>query len=76
MKKEFEIFHYNFPIVALIAFLNCPDRSDYNLPLAIFAYLLWDFKPYFQKHRILWIILISVICDIIWVIGVSIIGWG
>jgi hypothetical protein len=74
--KDKEIFSYNFLGVALLAFLNCPDRSDYNLPLAIFAFLLWNHKPYLQKQRILWIILASIICDIIWILIVSIGEWN
>ncbi len=61
--------------MALLAFLNCPDRSDYNLPLAIFAFILWNHKPYNQKHRILWILLASIICDAIWLLAVSVAEW-
>lgn len=73
--KESELFSYHFLAVALLAFLNCPDRSDYNLPLAIFAFLLWTYKPYHQKQRILWLVLASIICDGIWLLSVSIGEW-
>jgi hypothetical protein len=74
--KEKEIFSYNFLAIALMAFLNCPDRSDFNLPLSIFAFILWNYKPYLQKHRILWIVLISIICDAVWILTVSIGEWN
>ncbi len=31
--------------MSVIAALNSYARSDYNLPLFLFAYLLWDQKP-------------------------------
>lgn len=74
--KEKELFSYHFLAIALLAFLNCPDRSDFNLPLAIFAFILWNHKPYIQKHRILWIILASIICDAIWILSISIGQWN
>jgi hypothetical protein len=63
--------------VALIAFLNCPDRSDYNLPLALLAFLIWN-HPYqrSQRHRILWLLVFSIICDLIWILGVSVGEWA
>lgn len=67
------MFSYAFVGVALVAFLNCPDRNDYNLPLAIFAFFLWNSKPYNQKHRILWLLLLSVVCDAIWFLSVAVI---
>ena len=62
--------------MALIALLNCPDRNDYNLPLAILAFLTWNFTHKSQRHRLLWLILASVICDAIWILAISIGAWG
>lgn len=73
--KEKELFSYHFLAISLLAFLNCPDRSDFNLPLAIFAFLLWNHKPHFQKHRILWLLLFSIICDAVWILAVSVGEW-
>ena len=75
--KESQYFHYNFLIVALIALLNCPDRNDYNLPLAIFAFLVWNY-PYqrSQRHRVIWLMIFSELCDVLWILTVSVILWG
>ncbi len=32
-----------FAVIACIAALNCYVRTDYNLPLFLFANLFWDF---------------------------------
>ena len=32
-----------YGVIALIAALNCFIKTDYNLPLFIFASLFWDF---------------------------------
>lgn len=73
--KERELFSYHFLAIALLAFLNCPDRSDFNLPLSIFAFILWNHKPHFQKHRILWLLLFSIVCDAVWILVVSVGEW-
>lgn len=66
-------YAYNYLVVALVALLNCPNRNDYNLPLGVLAYLLWN-HPYqhSQKHRILWLVLFSLLTDLIWVLAISI----
>lgn len=74
--KEGGCFAYNFLGVALIALMNCPDRNDYNLPLAVLAYLTWNFTYKSQRHRILWLLLASVLCDMIWILAISIGAWG
>ncbi len=73
--KERELFSYHFLAIALLAFLNCPDRSDFNLPLSIFAFILWNHKTHFQKHRILWLLLFSIVCDAVWILVVSVGEW-
>jgi hypothetical protein len=74
--NESDMLKYNFILIGLLGFLCCPDRSDYNLPLGVFAFLLWGQTQFSQKHRILWLILLSVLADIIWLLVVSISFWG
>ena len=70
-------FRFNFLIVALIAIMNCANRNDYNLPLGIFAFLIWNY-PYerSQKHRIIWMFIFSIICDLLWFLIISVGEWG
>ena len=75
--KQTQYYHYNFLVVGFIALLNCPDRNDYNLPLAIFAYLIWNYPHQrSQRHRALWLLIFSEIFDVIWILSVSIGFWG
>ena len=71
-----DIFRYNFIAIALIAYINTPDRCDFNLPLAIWAFLLWNYRPQPQKHRILWVLLVSIFMDAAWLLAVSVGEWG
>lgn len=32
-----------FIAIILIACFTCLERADYNLPLYVFAYILWDY---------------------------------
>ena len=74
--KESQYFQYNFLIVGLIALLNCPDRNDYNLPLAIFAYLVWNYQyERSQRHRVIWLFILSLIFDLLWILTVSVAIW-
>lgn len=73
---EFEPFRINFIIISILAFMNCPYRSDYNLPLAIFAFTMWSDVQFCQKHRILWLLIITMFTDIIWLLVVSVGEWN
>lgn len=33
-----------FLLIVFLSALSCLERADYNLPLFIFAYVLWDFR--------------------------------
>ena len=69
-----------FLISAFIASLTCFARPDYNLPLYIFTYMAWGlqrveifFYNYIkyeqsQKGRIAWLLVFTLIIDIIWVL--------
>ena len=67
------LIKYLFLIQAIIACFTCYARPDYNLPLFLFAYILWDIKEkltdnYVHKFRLTLIFLISLIVDLVWII--------
>jgi len=75
--KESHYFVYNFLGVALLALLCCPDRNDYNLPLGVLAFLLWNYQyQRSQRHRILWLLLVSLIFDLVWILSIGVSQWG
>ena len=37
-----ENYRLCFIVVSLLGFICCLDRADYNLPLGIFAFILWN----------------------------------
>lgn len=69
-------FRYTFLGISLIGFVCCLDRSDYNVPLGIFAFILWSESHFPQKHRIMWVIIFSLLGDLIWIIAISIVEWN
>lgn len=71
-----KLFAYNFVVVALLACLNCLNRNDYNLPLALLAFLIWNSEYKSQRQRLLWLLLVSIACDMICLLAISIGGWG
>lgn len=72
--------HYNFRyallIISVLGYLCCPDRSDFNVPLGIFAFMLWGDHQFSHKQRIIYLLLVSLIGDALWIIFVGFIKWS
>ena len=64
------IEHINklFMAVIILSLLTYFERSDYNLPLFAFILLLWDNAYVKQKTRIWYLIAVSTVVDLIWII--------
>ena len=67
------LIKYLFLVQAIIACFTCYARPDYNLPLFLFAYILWDAKEkltdnYVHKFRLTIMFIISLIVDLVWII--------
>ena len=71
-----ENFRFFLLPISLIGFVCCLDRSDFNVPLGIFAFVLWNEAQFPQKHRILWVLLVSLLGDLLWILIISVIEWG
>ena len=58
---------YRFYIVgAFLSAVSCLARADYNLPLMIFAYILW--KKENERLRVLGLFVFTLFVDIIWML--------
>lgn len=79
-KNRTESEHYNYRyallFVSVLGYLCCPDRSDFNVPFGIFAFMLWSDHQFSHKHRIIYLLMLSLIGDILWIIFVGFIKWG
>ena len=71
------IEHINklFIAVIILSLFTYFERSDSNLPLFVFVLLLWDNVFYNQKTRIWYILVISLIVDLVWIIYWAV-TWG
>lgn len=71
------IEHINKLFIAIIvlSLFTYFERSDFNLPLFVFVLLLWDNVYYNQKTRIWYILVVSLIVDLVWIIYWAI-TWG
>jgi len=68
-----QIIKYCFLVEAIIACFTCYSRADYNLPLFLFAYILWDQKDklndcMIHRFRMTLIFIFSAIIDLVWLI--------
>ena len=70
-----ENFRYFLLGISLLGFLCCLDRSDFNVPLGLFGFLIWSEQNFPQKHRVIWMILFSLIGDLFWILIVSVAEW-
>jgi hypothetical protein len=72
--------HYNYRyallFISVLGYLCCPDRSDFNVPLGIFAFILWGDHQFSHKPKIIYLLLLSLIGDILWIIFVGFIKWS
>lgn len=62
-----------FLSISACAFLCCFSRSDYNLPLFLFAYLIWHehqrvIFTQAQRVRVLFLMVATSVVDIIWIL--------
>lgn len=64
------IEHINklFMAVIVLSLLTYFERSDYNLPLFAFVLLLWDNAYVRQKTRMWYLMAVSLLVDLIWMI--------
>ena len=62
--------HTNKLFMAIIALsaLTYFERADYNLPLFAFILLLWNYPSPPQKTRLWYLMAVSAITDLIWII--------
>ena len=73
MDKNKLVSKYGFLGEAVIACFTCYARADYNLPLFLFAYILWDSKDklgdcYIHRFRLTLVFIFSSIIDLVWLI--------
>ena len=67
-------FRKHFPVLcvvgAVMAAFNCFVRPDYNLPLYMFIYLMWDSfqQSRFDKLLMLGLLALTALVDFIWLI--------
>ena len=62
--------HTNKLFLAIIG-LSCLtyfERADYNLPLFVFILLLWNYPSPQQKTRLWYLMAVSALTDLIWII--------
>lgn len=69
-------FKYVFIGVTVIGFVCCLDRSDFNVALGIFSFILWSETQFPQKHRIIWLNILGIIGDLIWILVISVAEWN
>ena len=71
------IEHINklFMAVIVLSLLTYFERSDYNLPLFAFILLLWDNTHIKQKTRLWYLMAVSCVVDLIWIIYWAVV-WG
>ena len=64
------IEHINklFAVIIIMSLFTYFARADYNLPLFVFAGILWDQKHPPQKVRIWYLMAFSIFVDLIWII--------
>ena len=67
------IIKYGFISSAIIACFTSYARADYNLPLFLFAFLLWDSKTQINtcithRSRLTLLFIFSSIIDLVWLI--------
>jgi hypothetical protein len=64
------IEHINklFMAVIVLSLLTYFERPDYNLPLFAFILLLWDNAYVKQKQRLWYLMAVSLVVDLIWII--------
>ncbi|CAG9323470.1 unnamed protein product [Blepharisma stoltei] len=55
-----------FLIIAGISILCCLARPDFNLPLFVFAWLIWSEADKSQRIRVFYLMIITFIVDFIW----------
>ena len=58
---------------AIISCFTCYSRADYNLPLFLFSYILWDSKDklndcIIHRFRLTLFFIFSAIIDLVWLI--------
>jgi NADH:ubiquinone oxidoreductase subunit 2 (subunit N) len=71
------IEHINklFMAVVALSLFTYFERPDYNLPLFAFIILLWDNAYVKQKTRIWYLMAVSLLVDLIWIIYWAV-TWG
>lgn len=64
------IEHINklFMVIIILSLFTYFERPDYNLPLFAFILLLWDNPHVKQKTRIWYLMAVSLLVDLIWII--------
>ena len=55
-----------FLVCAGISILCCLARPDFNLPLFVFAWLIWKEGDEIQKFRVIILMVVTFIVDFIW----------
>ena len=61
--------------VIILSLFTYFERPDYNLPLFAFILLLWDNTLVKQKTRLWYLMVVSLVVDLIWIIYWAVI-WG
>ena len=66
--KMIEHINKLFMAVIVLSLLTYFERPDFNLPLFAFILLLWDNAYVKQKTRLWYLMAVSLIVDLIWII--------
>lgn len=74
MQSLIEHINKLFMAVIILSLLTYFERSDYNLPLFAFILLLWD-NNIKQKTRLWYLMAVSCVVDLIWIIYWAVV-WG
>ena len=61
--------------VIILSLFTYFERADYNLPLFAFILLLWDNTLVKQKTRLWYLMVVSLLVDLIWIIYWAV-TWG
>ena len=71
------IEHLNklFMIVIVLSLFTYFERPDYNLPLFAFILLLWENSYVKQKTRLWYLMAVSLLVDLVWIIYWAV-TWG
>lgn len=73
--KMIEHLNKLFMVVIVLSLFTYFERPDYNLPLFAFILLLWENSYVKQKTRLWYLMAVSLVVDLVWIIYWAV-TWG